>query len=34
MKKLYYDRRTYQAAEAIVGEALAEDILGKEDPQE
>jgi hypothetical protein len=34
MKKPYYDRKTYQAAEATVEEASAEDELGKEDPQE
>jgi hypothetical protein len=33
-KKPYYDRRTYWAAKAIVGEASVEDILGKEDPWE
>jgi hypothetical protein len=34
MKKPYYDRRTYQVAEAIVGEASAENESGKEDPWE
>jgi hypothetical protein len=34
IKKPYYDRRTYRAAEATVGEASAEDELGKENPQE
>jgi hypothetical protein len=34
MKKPYYNRRTYQAAEATVGEASAEEELGKEDPRE
>jgi hypothetical protein len=34
MKKPYYDRGTYQAAEATVGEASAKDVLGKEDPWE
>jgi hypothetical protein len=32
MKKPYYDRRTYRAAETTVGEASAEDESGKEDP--
>jgi hypothetical protein len=32
MKKPYYDRGTYRVAEATVGEAPAEDELGKEDP--
>jgi hypothetical protein len=34
MKKPYYDRRTYRAAEATVGEASAEEESGKEDPGE
>jgi hypothetical protein len=33
-KKPYYDRRTCRTAEATVGEASAEEELGKEDPQE
>jgi hypothetical protein len=33
-KKPYYDRRTYWAAEATVGEASAVDESSKEDPQE
>jgi hypothetical protein len=33
-KKPYYDRRTYQVAEATVGEASVEDESGKEDPRE